>query len=394
MKRLLFFVLVRFALVPVAVTARLRAFLLPRSKPDRRRTVVVFANDGMGDNLYRIPFYAALRRCYPMDDYRLVVFVLPGMVSMFRRIPFFDEVRTAELYSHKLLLWPFVGYVRWSVFHRIDVWINLVRIRSVGYDFARQIARPSFSCAYDTALLSLCLPEEAAFQRVRMDRAYSLLLRSSISKNLRDDYRDILRVLPFRAHDETLTDVDAAFLVEEGFDIGSLGPKYAVFVPGAASAYRRWPVERFAAVAREILSNSPKLRIAVVGTKSEAHLGEAITLVSPARVTNLCGRTSLPQLGKVLSRASLVLSNETGTAHYAARLGVRTVCILGGGDFNSYFPMPDQRHVTSVFRQKPCFGCSWFCKCGSRCGSVAPCIDEITIDDVESAVSDSLRRGT
>ena len=391
-KRLLFAPLLRLAFAEVAAAGVLRRFfmaVLPRSA---RKTVVVLANDGMGDNLYRIPFFAALRERYPANSFRMVAFVLPGMVPMFSRMPFFDEIRTDRRYTHKILFWPFAGCVRWALFHRADTWINLVRIRSVGYDFAMRLANPDFSCAYDTRLLALYFPGEAAFQRNRTDWAYTLLLQSVRPGDLADDYRRILGALSPDGRSTPLRDVDASFLADETFDTGSLGPEYAVFVPGAARTFRRWPVERFSEVAGILLAKHPRLRIAVVGSGEERKLGEAVASVSPDRVENLCGTTSLPQLGKILSGASFVLSNETGTAHYAAVLGVKTVCVLGGGDFGSYFPMPGRPHVKCVFRHEDCFGCRWSCtRSVFRDGLPAPCIESVSASAVLSAVAPAVR---
>lgn len=389
-KRICFAVLLRSASIEVAMVAAVKKLLLPFSSKRGVKTVVVLANDGMGDNLYRIPFFAALRERYPARSFRIVAFVLPGMVPMFSRMPFFDEVRRARLYDHRLLVWPFVDHVRWALFHHADAWINLVRIRTIGYDFAMRLADPEFSCAYDTALLSLHLPAEAAFQQTRMDGKYSQLLQSTVSKNHQEDYRTILRALYSGSDVPPLSDVNAGFLVEEDFDTGFLGTDYVVFVPGAASEYRRWPVDRFGEAARSLLSRSERLRVVVVGTEEEAALGEAVASVCPDRVANLCGKTTLPRLGKVLSRAKFVLSNETGTAHYAAALGVRTICILGGGDFGSYFPMPQRPHVTCLFRKEPCFGCSWICPRVNLRRSVAPCVAAIDVSDVMAVLSRNL----
>ena len=389
-KRICFAVLLRSASIEVAMVAAVKKLLLPFSSKRGVKTVVVLANDGMGDNLYRIPFFAALRERYPARSFRIVAFVLPGMVSVFTRMPFFDEVRRARLYSHRLLVWPFVDHVRWALFHHADVWINLVRIRTIGFDFAMRLADPEFSCAYDTALLSLFLPTEAAFQQARMDGRYSKLLQSATSTNHLEDYRTILRAVSPGSDDPVLPDVNAGFLVEEEFDVGFLGADYVVFVPGASREYRRWPVDRFMEAARSLVARSERLRIVVVGAEDEIPLGEAIASVCPARVTNLCGRTTLPQLGKVLSRAKFVLSNETGTAHYAAALGVRTICILGGGDFGAYFPMPQRPHVTCLFRKESCFGCSWICPRVNLRRSVAPCVDAIDVSDVMAVLSRNL----
>lgn len=384
LKRLLFSALLRLASIEVSILLGARRFVSSLSSGSLRKTVVVLANDGMGDNLYRIPLFAALRRRYPASEWKMVAFVLPQSAGMFRRMPYFDEIRTAKLYSHSLLVWPFSGYVAWTFSHRVDIWINLVRIRTAGYDFACRLACPGWSAAYDTSLLSLHLPDEAAFQRRRYDRLYSLLLSSMVSKNLFDDYRSILSGLPNATVPATLSREDVSYLLDSSYAVRSPTPRYCVFVPGAADVRRRWPIDRFRAVAAHLLDGDCALSIVVVGTASESQLGESIQQVRPDRIANLCGRTSLARLGTILAGARFVLSNETGTAHYAAVLGVRTICILGGGDFNSYFPMSAERkNVACVFKREPCYQCAWFCIKGGDAVPF-PCIDSVSVSDVLS----------
>ncbi|MBQ7177066.1 MAG: glycosyltransferase family 9 protein, partial [Victivallales bacterium] len=147
---------------------------------------------------------------------------------------------------------------------------------------------------------------------------------------------------------------------------------YVVFVPGAGANCRRWPVERFAQVAAVLKRN-----IVVVGTKDEAVLGEAIP-----RAVNLCGKTSLSQLGGILAGADLVVANETGTATYAAVIGARTLCLVGGGDFKAFFPNEFYKNTRSIYHHDSCFSCMWNCSKTDLSRRIAPCVDAISAEEV------------
>ncbi|HEU4841228.1 MAG TPA: glycosyltransferase family 9 protein, partial [Ilumatobacteraceae bacterium] len=47
---------------------------------------------------------------------------------------------------------------------------------------------------------------------------------------------------------------------------------------------------------------------------------------------NLAGRTSLGTLAALMARASIVVVNDTGTAHLAAAVGTPTVTLFGASD--------------------------------------------------------------
>jgi ADP-heptose:LPS heptosyltransferase len=103
---------------------------------------------------------------------------------------------------------------------------------------------------------------------------------------------------------------------------------YAVLVPGS-SAHRpdkRWPAERFAALATWL--GGQGIRPVLVGTGAEATLAAAIARAAPSAL-DLAGRTGLLELAGVLRGARLVVGNDTGPMHLAALLGRPCVVLYG-----------------------------------------------------------------
>ena len=94
---------------------------------------------------------------------------------------------------------------------------------------------------------------------------------------------------------------------------------FAVLAPGAAAHRpgKRWPVQRFGALAQTL---AERMQVVVVGSAAEAPLGAGIAAACPTAV-DLTGRTSLLELGGLLSRASLAVGNDTGPMHLAAARG-------------------------------------------------------------------------
>ena len=102
----------------------------------------------------------------------------------------------------------------------------------------------------------------------------------------------------------------------------------AVVHPGAASGSRRWPAERFAAVAR-VLSDWG-LPVVISGNAAERPLAARVARaagLSPASV--LAGRTGMAGLAAVVAAASMVISNDTGIAHLAVAYGTPSVTLFG-----------------------------------------------------------------
>jgi ADP-heptose:LPS heptosyltransferase len=112
-----------------------------------------------------------------------------------------------------------------------------------------------------------------------------------------------------------------------------LEPVYAfegatVVHPGAASPARRWPADRFAAVARA--EHERGRRVVVTGTRSERDLcAEVVAAAGLPRHANLAGWTTLGQLAAIIARAGAVCSGDTGPAHLASGFGTPSVVLFG-----------------------------------------------------------------
>ncbi|MHC5560432.1 glycosyltransferase family 9 protein [Kocuria sp. U4B] len=99
-----------------------------------------------------------------------------------------------------------------------------------------------------------------------------------------------------------------------------------VLHPGAASASRRWPAARWRRVAEALAADGH--RILVTGSPAEAGLAAAVADGLDA-AENVCGALSLAELAAAVGAAAAVLSTDTGVAHVATALAVRSVVLFG-----------------------------------------------------------------
>ena len=105
-------------------------------------------------------------------------------------------------------------------------------------------------------------------------------------------------------------------------DLGALDlpDRVALLVPGG-SAHRpakRWPAERYAALARDLLEKG--IVPLLLGAAAERAELAAIAQAAPG-ARNLCGRTSLEALAELGRRAALAVGNDTGPMHLIAAAG-------------------------------------------------------------------------
>jgi len=108
----------------------------------------------------------------------------------------------------------------------------------------------------------------------------------------------------------------------------SRGTLVGVF-PGANAPARRWPVERFTTVARDLAGAGH--RVIALGGPAERRLTARVAEAAPS-VVDLGGATGLVDLAAILSLCDLVITNDTGPMHLAGAVGTPTVSLWGSSD--------------------------------------------------------------
>ncbi|HLI10896.1 MAG TPA: glycosyltransferase family 9 protein [Alphaproteobacteria bacterium] len=105
-------------------------------------------------------------------------------------------------------------------------------------------------------------------------------------------------------------------------EISGLRPPapYALLVPGGAAhrPEKRWPVERYAALAQVLATRG--VTSAVLGTGAERPLARTIRAAC-ATAWDLTARTSLEQIATLARGAAMAIGNDTGPMHLIAAAG-------------------------------------------------------------------------
>ncbi|HOA74230.1 MAG TPA: glycosyltransferase family 9 protein [Phycisphaerae bacterium] len=93
---------------------------------------------------------------------------------------------------------------------------------------------------------------------------------------------------------------------------------------------RKWPQERYLELARRLLRQYPELNIAFTGAPSEAGpVAELARSVGSDRCVNMAGRTSMSELMALYNLAEVLITNDSGPAHFASLTGIDVVTLFG-----------------------------------------------------------------
>lgn len=144
---------------------------------------------------------------------------------------------------------------------------------------------------------------------------------------------------------------------------------FIAMAPGAHWPAKRWPLGHYGRLA-ELIAGKTNLGIAVIGSDEERQAGEAIKKAGPERIINLCGRLELNQLAACLSRARVLVTNDTGPMHLAEAAGVPVLAFFGP-TVRGFGFAPWRVESRVLEREMPCRPCSLHgrrpCRKGGHC---------------------------
>ncbi len=115
------------------------------------------------------------------------------------------------------------------------------------------------------------------------------------------------------------------WLVEQGWEVRE---SLVALHPGAGSTAKRWPLPRFIRLAEE-LALREHMKLLLIEGPAETGLAMQIARALPAEKAIRAESLPLDLLAAVLSRCNMFVGNDSGVAHLAAALSLRTVVLFG-----------------------------------------------------------------
>jgi heptosyltransferase II len=332
--------------------------------------IVIVAPNWLGDAVMALPAFADIRRHF--SGARLTVAARPPVAPLFSMVQGVDDIMTLP------------GGGGWRA---VFGWQEDARaLQGKGLDIA--ILLPN---SFATALIvkNAAIPERWGFAtdgRGRMltrpiPKPSASAKASAFAKATADKTADKKSVMHQSEYYRALTtalgiaagppfaavrpDVDR--VRELALDLGlDTDEPFVVFAPGAAyGRAKQWLPERFAQLAALII-NDRGWTVIMVGSQADRPTCAGIAARVPAtgtrmnRLIDLSGKTDLPMLAGVMSRARAVVSNDSGAMHLAGAVGARVVAIFGASNERRTAPLraraesPEPRIVTHQVFCRPC----------------------------------------
>jgi heptosyltransferase II len=301
------------------------------------RTILVRAPNWIGDQVLAFPFFYYLRKAYPNS--RITVACVPWVENIqFQTLV--DEVIPLEK--------PRAGSGFLEKFRHLD------RIsKAIGKDrtWDLGISMPnSFSSAwllyragvkirrgYSTEGRGFLLNEKLPLPDERFGihhraQAYLDLLPEDVRPER--EVREFWDRLPDDQFDDPIPGEVSQFDADRYWPAKRIKKPeglYWVLAPGATAESRRWPIDYFIALARNIAKET-NLTGVIIGGPKEAPLADRLCQFEELRLVDYTARGPIPGLTDILSGAEFTVTNESGLAHVSAFCGSFTQIVCGAAD--------------------------------------------------------------
>lgn len=246
---------------------------------------------------------------------------------------------------------------------------------------------------YDRRYAALTLPLQARRKLLlsRTDRRFMLLS----GRHHTDEYERILTGRPDTVTPGQLAPVPAPGLPATALALSPGRPRIVLVPAGARNvlrddALRRWPVEQYVSLARQLLSAGCEVILAGGPDDRWAspHFTSLDREAAEGRIQDLIGTLSLVETLSLLDSADVTVVHDTGPLHLAGITRTAIVTVFGPTD--PHGRLPQRANAVALwgganFACRPCYDGRDYAPCSHN-----GCIAEVTPEIVQRQVHDLL----
>ena len=151
---------------------------------------------------------------------------------------------------------------------------------------------------------------------------------------------------------------------------------------------RRWPTDRFIALAQRIMAEHPNVTLALTGAPDEAEAAREIAVKIGPGVITLAGETTLRELFVAYTMADVLVTNDSGPGHFSSMTDIASVVLFGPETPDVFGPLGPKSHV--VHTKLACSPCvNVYNHRFSACNDNV-CMQTIDVETVYQMVNDQL----
>lgn len=331
--------------------------------------ILVRGTNWIGDTVMTVPALTELRRAFP--DAHITLHARPAAAEVLQDADFIDEIIPIGSRSKAVSIFSQTRQIRNGGF---DVGITFTN--SPESAAVQWLARVPLRFGYATKRRTKFLTDAIDVPEWKNDRHevyYYLNLIEAVKAKLLGS-----EAVPV-TDPELVLNVSAEKLADAADTLSELGidrsrPLVALGIGSTNSRAKRWPADRYAALADRLASET-KAQILLVGSNGDKDVAAEVKRLAMSKMVDICGQTSVAEAMAILGRADLLISNDMGLAHLAPAVGTATIVIFG--PTNDVTTRPFSQNAEIIRRLVDCAPCML-----RDCPIDHRCMTGVSVDEV------------
>lgn len=284
--------------------------------------ILIRGTNWIGDAVMTIPAMRELNRIFP--DSQLTLWTRPWAEGIFRDADFVDEIITFDKKPRRL--GPTLAEAEMLKKEKFD--LTILFTNSFESALVTRLAKIPRRIGFNKDLRGLLLTDPIAVPEWK-GRAHEVFYYLELVKETE------IRILGTQSvgntEPENRLEVSQGRLANARTTLEKAGadlskPTVAIGPGSTNSRAKRWPAERFAAIA-DLLDVD--CNVVILGVVDEQAVAAEVVKYARTTPIDLTGKTNLAEASAILAVADLFISNDMGLAHVAAAVGTETIVIFG-----------------------------------------------------------------
>jgi ADP-heptose:LPS heptosyltransferase len=377
------------------LVVRLRDWLRPARRPLRRMLFIELSE--MGTTLLAEPAMRKARAALSAELFFVIFERNVGSLELLGTFPP-ENVFTISDKSLFALARDTLGFLRWCRRKQIDTVVDLEL-------FSRFTALLSGLCGADRRVGFHRFHNEGLYRGEMLTHRVAYNAHIHIAKNLIALIDALLAAAPTVPYSKTVigddqikvaiappSDQARALMLERIRALVPFDParqRLVLINPNASELlpHRRWMPERFAELIGRILAAYADVVVLITGAPEERSRAEELVRANGPRSVSFAGQSSLTDLPALYAHAALMVTNDSGPAHFSAASGLPTIVLFGPETPKLYQPLGTSRAIYAGLACSPCVTAHNHRK--TACTDNV-CMRAIAVDEVYAAVAEVL----
>lgn len=144
---------------------------------------------------------------------------------------------------------------------------------------------------------------------------------------------------------------------------------------------RRWELDKFTLLVKELLTLEPDALLVLTGTAEEApNAAQIMSMIASEKLISMAGKTTMEELFYLYDMSKLIVTNDSGPAHFASMTRTHVLVLFGPETPQLYGPVGERIHI--IWKALSCSPCinainHRFSPCNDN-----QCMKQITVKEV------------